>query len=520
VRLVVGLTARSVWWEHLLAQEGVSFEYANLHALDKQWSVLVVTHALNETERRQVEEYLSAGGAVMGYAAYLQNVCKTTSRSELIEYLTSDGTPPFPDTHLIDLGIMGEIPREANCLRTQHHTFAAFAGEMGGGWAVILPFDAAAVMTDHRAAHKSFYAQRDRLPSERVSLVGKGEVQRLVHRALVFLHHARNVPYAHLWYFPGEHRTLFAFRIDSDRGSRQEIDTLYRLAVQHDIALTWFLDVKSHEDWLHHFAFLAGQEFGIHCYEHRVLETFEAAMKDIVRARQKLERVGVSSPGFAAPFGMWSTGLARALDQIGFEYSSEFSYAYDAHPLYPHAGSDTFSTMQIPIHPICIGSMLRVGYSETHMADYFQRVMDEKLLRNESWFFYHHPTHRAWDVVRFLFHYVKQRGIGCTTLGDYARWWKKRLRTMPRLVLRDRTLFWEGPLPEESVRLRILLPDMREALVAVNFQINLDAIAWQQPQRVAVAPPDIHRIREFDPRKLVGDLFTTLSRKFSERKTE
>ncbi len=515
MRLAVGLTSRSVWWEHLLAQEGVCFGYADLDRLDAGWSVLVVTHPLNEIERRHIEEYLSAGGAVLGFAAYLQKVCNTTSRRERIEYLTSDGTAPFADTHLLDVGMMGEVPREANCLRTQQRTFAAFAGALGGGWAVLLPFDAATLMIDGRAAHKSFYAQRDRLPSERVSLVSKGEVHRLVHRALMFLHHARNLPYVHLWYFPYEHRTLFAFRIDSDKGSRQDVDALYHLAVQHDVPMTWFLDVKSHEDWLQHFAFLAGQEFGIHCYEHRVLETYEGSVKDLVRARQKLDRVGVSSSGFAAPFGFWNPGLARAVDQIGFEYSSEFSYAYDAFPLYPHAGSDTFATLQIPIHPICIGSMLRVGYSETHMADYFQRLMDEKLLRNEAWFFYHHPTHRSWDVVRFLFHYAKRQGAVCVTLAEYARWWKNRLRYMPQLVLDNRGLLCEGTLPDESVSLRIVQPDNREALVAPHPCIEFETVAWQPPRRRALPPADIHRIREFDPRKVVGDLFTALSRKFS-----
>ncbi len=520
MRLAIGLTSRSVGWEHLLAQEGVFFDYADLNRLDDEWSVLVVTHALNEIERQQIEEYLSAGGAVMGYAAHLRKVCKTTSRPEPIEYLTSDGTAPFADIHLLDVGMMGEIPREANCLRTQQRTFAAFAGEMGGGWTVLLPFDAPTLMGDSRAAHKSFYAQRDRLPSERVSLVSKGEVHRLVHRSLAFLHHARNLPYAHLWYVPGERRTVFAFRIDSDRGSRQDVDALYHLALQHDVPMTWFLDVKSHEEWLQHFAFLAGQEFGVHCYEHRVLETYEGSMKDILRARHKLDRVGVSSPGFAAPYGVWNPGLARAIDQIGFEYSSEFSYAYDAFPLYPRHGTDTFATVQIPIHPICIGSLLRVGYSETHMADYFQHLMDEKLLRDETWFFYHHPTHRAWDVVRFLFHYAKQSGVECVPLAEYARWWKHRLRFKPLLELHNGTLVWKGTLPDESVALRIIRPDGREALTVARPRVDLDSLTWQPPRQIALPPADIHRIREFDPRKLVGDLFTTLSRKFSSKKAE
>lgn len=519
MNLAVGVIGRSAPWEDLLTQEGVPFGYVSLDALDREWSVLVVTSPMNETQKSLVESYLYRGGAVLGYAAYCSGVRRMTCRSEPIEYLLADGSEPFPDTHLLDLGVEGEIPREANCLRTQHREFAAFAGPLGNGFAVLLPFDPAAAIADDRAANKNFYATRDRLPSERVSLVGKGEVQRLVHRALAFLHHARNLPYAHLWYFPDTHRTLFAFRIDSDKGSREEVDALYHLAVRYDVPMTWFLDVKAHEEWLQHFAYLAGQEFGVHCYEHRVFETYEENLKNILRARQKLDRVGVASHGFAGPFGMWNPALARAIDQVGFEYSSEFSYAYDALPLHTYGGQgDAFSTLQVPIHPICSGSLRQVGYSETQMADYFHRVMDEKRLRNESWFFYHHPTHRAWDVVEAIFVYVRDHTIECTTLASYARWWKKRIHLRPTISIERDLLRCEGVPSDCSVALRIILPDRRHAIVPYSQPLALSGLSWEAPPPYAPPPSDVHRIREFDPRKLVGDLFTTLTRKFSERK--
>lgn len=518
MNLAVGIIGRSARWEDLLIQEGVPFEYASLDALDRDWSVLVVTGPMNETQQSLVESYLHRGGAVLGYAAYCSGVGRITCRSEPIEYLIADGAEPFPDTHLLDLGVQGEIPHEANCLRTPQREFAAFAGPLGNGFAVLLPFDPAAVIADDRAANKNFYATRDRLPSERVALVGKGEVQRLVHRALAFLYHARNLPYVHLWYFPDLHRTLFAFRIDSDKGSREDVDALYHLALRYDVPMTWFLDVKAHEEWLQHFAYLAGQEFGVHCYEHRVFATYEENLKNILRARQILDRVGVASPGFAAPFGIWNPELARAIDQVGFAYSSEFSYAYDALPLHTYGQGGKFSTLQVPIHPICIGSLRQVGYSESQMADYFHRMMDEKRLRNESWFFYHHPTHRAWDVIEALFAYVRDCRIECTTFASYVRWWKKRIQLRPTISIEHDLLQCEGVPSDSSVSLRIILPDHRQTIVSYSGPVALSALAWEAPPAYATPPSDVHRIREFDPRKLVGDLFATFARKFSERK--
>ncbi|MEK7251361.1 MAG: hypothetical protein AAB209_13170, partial [Bacteroidota bacterium] len=152
-------------------------------------------------------------------------------------------------------------------------------------------------------------------------------------------------------------------------------------------------------------------------------------MKNISKARRKLEQAGISSPGFAAPFGIWNSELAKAIEKTVFEYSSEFSFAYDSLPVYPSNGEQTFLTLQVPIHPICIGSLRRIGYTEGQMKEYFRRVIEEKLLRDEPLFFYHHPTHHCCDVVQFIFQYVAEKGIENTTMLEYARWWKKRLST-------------------------------------------------------------------------------------------
>lgn len=520
MKLNVGLVTYSAMWEQLLAQEGVPFSYAELDTIRNECSVLAVNHPLDDSEKKQVEAYLQSGGAVLGYAEHLRGVCGTTSRREQLDYLVADHDEVFPAISLVDAGILADIPQEANCLRTQQNTLGVFAGPLGGGHAVIFPFDAAVLMADARAANKSFYSARERLPSERVSLVGKGEMRRLLHRALEYLHHAQNLPYTHVWYFPHGAENLFAFRIDSDKGSRKEIDELYEVARENDIRMSWFLDVKNHEEWLEHFAFLSGQEIGIHCYEHQTYETYDANLKNILKAKHKLEHAGISSPGFTAPFGIWNVELARALDQIGFEYSSEFSFAYDTLPFYPSDGEKTFTTLQVPIHPICIGSVRKIGSTMEQTKEYFRRVMDEKQLRNEPLFFYHHPTHHCWDVVQFMFQYVKEKGIGNTTMLDYARWWKKRLRYRPEIVFEnDQLKTQSSKQPDDSVGLRVVKPDKSEAFVVASAEIDLQSLTWRPARPVANAPSDIRRIREFDPRGMLGDLFTTLTRKFSERRT-
>ncbi len=518
MRLQVGVIAQSPMWEQLLAQEGVPFQFISFGQIDDS-AVVIVNRPLNAEEQRQVENYLSSGGAVLGFAGHMDGVGGTTSRREQIDYLLADHDEIFPDIQLLDLSVMGEIPREANCLRTQTNTFGVFAGSMNGGYAVVLPFDPVAAMTDVRVANISFYATRERLPSERVSVVGKGEIRQLLRRALEYLFRMRNLPYVHVWYYPNGMQNIFCFRIDTDGGSREEVDQLYHIALQHDIGMSWFVDVKSHEEWLQHFAFLTKQEIGVHCYEHQTYETYDANLKNISKAKTKLQQVGLSANGFTAPFGIWNPALARAIDKLVFDYSSEFSYLYDSLPLYPSHGTETFLTLQVPVHPICIGSLRKVGYSEGQMKEYFLRVIDEKLLRDEPLFLYHHPTHRCWDVVRTMFRYIEEKRIENITMIDYARWWGKRLSYHPAVAVDGNILsVTSKKSPHDSVWLRIVRPDGAETCLAPNETINMELLHWSPPRKELSPPADLRRIREFDPRGTLGNLFTTITRKLSGRK--
>ncbi len=518
MKLNVGLISPSPMWEQMLLQEGVPSNRVELNRGDPGCSVLVVNRVLQHSERKAVEAYLSSGGAVLGFAGHLAGVCKTTSRAARIDFLTSDVTGIFSDIHLLDLAISGEVPREANCLRTRHNEFAAYAGKLGGGYAVILPFDIAGMMEDRRAVVKSFYSTRDRLPTERVSAVSKGELRHVLHYALRYLHHVRNLPYVHVWYFPDGKKNVSAFRIDSDKGTKKEVDELYHLAVMNDFSMTWFVDVKSHEEWLHHFAFLAGQEIGVHCYEHRTFDSFDENLKNISKAKRKLELAGISSPGFAAPFGIWSVELAKAVDKLVFEYSSEFSYAYDTFPFYPSVDGQTFLTPQIPVHPICIGSLRKVGYTGQQMKEYFKRVIDEKLLRDEPLFFYHHPTHHYPDVVRFIFQYLEEKEIDNMTMLEFARWWQKRLKYLPSFNLENSRLGMAADSPaDDSVRIRVIRPDGGETLVQPSPLVDLKKLEWNPQRHRASAPADIRRIREFDPRALVGEVFSGLAQRFTRK---
>jgi len=516
MNLRIGLTAPSSGWEQLLRQEGVPFIFIDPGSsfTGEAFSVLAVTRTLDRVGADSVDAYLRSGGAVIGAAEHLRALGDEGPRKEKIDYLLAEAGGSFAASGLLDLGMEGWIPREANHTRTQENTYGLFAGPWRGGFAVVLPFDPARLLSDDRAASRSFPFSAERLPSERVSVVGKGPLLHLLHAALGFLHHARGLPYAHLWYFPDGRKNLFAFRIDTDGAPQRDVDDLYRLAREYATPLTWFLDVGAHDRWLRHFRGMVDQELGIHCYEHVVLADAAVARKNLQRARHAMEREGLNAEGFASPYGIWTEGLAHVIDEMRFLYSSEFSYAYDALPVYPETPAGRHTALQIPIHPVCIGSMRRVGYAPDRMTQYFDAIVQRKQALADPLFFYHHPSHRTLEVVERLFRSMVQGSIEAVTLGAYARWWKERERVEPEIVIGTGEVALTGAPPFPGpVWFRLILPDGRNALVSGAPSIRLADVAWEPRPEIGISG-DLRRSREFDPRTLLGDLFSTLSRKY------
>ncbi len=517
MRLRAALIGPSRGWEQLLLQEGFPFAIADLEKEDlgQEYSLVVVHRPLTGREAGIVSEYLARGGALLGDASACRGVSGMESRDEFIEYLVGDGSLPFRSLALADIGLPGSIAAEALAVRTQQNSFAVFAGPVGRGWGVLLPFAPDLAVMDGRAHAKSFYAPFDRLPSENVSTVAKGEVRHLIREALTYLHACRGIPYAHLWYFPGEARNVFAFRVDSDAAPRSAVDRLYDLSRRHDVPLTWFLDVKSHEPWIQHFAAMTGQEFGVHCYDHRVSGDRAANAENFRKAKAVMEAVGFHPEGFAAPFGIWNPGLADVTRELRFRYSSEFACAYDTLPFHPASIRGT-GVLQIPIHPICPGSLRRAGCADHRMLQYFSLVASWKIARREPLIFYHHPSHESWETVESILSLAGLPGVRPVTFGGYARWWERRTGIRPDLRIErgwltvDRTS--GGMLAESDVMVRVVMPDGREALISPGERLDLELLRWEDPP-VFSPPGDLRRMREFDPRRMLGDLYTSMLRR-------
>ena len=511
-----GIIGRSRTWELLLQREGLPWTIIDPATGEgmAECSVAIVTHPMDAAGREMLALYLRSGGAILAAAAHVAGLGGTMVRKEDLQYLVSGGEKTFGSLRLMDVHVRGAIPREAHCLRTQANTQAVFAGSLLGGVAVLLPFDPVAVLADTRTANRAFYAQHDRLPSERVSRVSRGELFQLCHHALEFLHHARSLPYVHLWYYPGQCPNVLAFRIDTDGSPQSDVDALYRVLRDAGVPGTWFLDVSSHESWLDHFAGFGGHEIALHCYRHRIDADMQKQRTDWEHGLSLLRKAGFLLAGVAAPFGTWTPELGRVIDGLGLEYSSEFSYAYDTLPLYPERGDDAFRTLQVPIHPVSTGSLRRSGFTAGQMSTYFRMAADALHARDLPLFFYHHPTHRSLNVIASLLEYVRSLGIAGMRMDEMARWWTSRSSVKVSFIQEGATLSIAGSAAMRSanVGLRVSFSPEEDALLQPVRELDMRAV--QRRRRcLPDVPEDMRTIREPDPRRAFGDLFVSMLRR-------
>ncbi|MGA2623444.1 MAG: polysaccharide deacetylase family protein [Bacteroidota bacterium] len=495
----IGIFGDGRGWQLLLDQEGLPSTSIQGEFAVGAYSAVVAGDAINEEDVELIRNYLEAGGGVLCSGRVFARVSGTPCREERIRYICPEPNSEFSGIGFVDVSAPCCVPGHAATVRDQNGKFVILVGEFGSGRVVVLPFDAGEIVLDGRVMTKSFYASRSRLPFETVSLVTKNGVRKLVARSLELLHHLRGLPYVHAWYFPSGARSLFALRIDTDYSGESEIEGLSRTLHASGVPLTWFADVKSQEKIISSYTKMEGDEIGIHCYNHTTYSDYRRNVENIRTAVAVFEKHGIEARSFAAPYGTWNNGIARAIEHCGFEYSSEFSYDYDDFPSFPFLEGECSQTLQVPIHPISIGSLGRQGFGEQEMTEYFQGVLKRKLSHREPVFLYHHPGNGHENVLREMIDVVRREGISAVRMIDYARWWKKRSASFRGIAVDGQSLNVTIGTPADDVFLHLTLGDGRESFVPARLGVEMDSLEWSERPRPLPLPPDADRVRKFNP---------------------
>ena len=495
-----GILGEPDGWREILTQEGIPHAVVQGELTPDSYCVLAVNDSVDDREIAMIRQYLRLGGSVLCSAKTFASIRGGTRNGKHIGYVRPAESSAFAGIGLVDIRQDGFVAWSANDLRADDGSATAFVGSLDGGHCIALPVDPSETIKLSDVIRKSFYASSGRLPFERVSAVDKNGIRRIVRRSLEHLHKVRGIPYVHLWHFPGNAPTAFGFRIDTDYGSLGDIELVYEFLRANRVPGTWFVDVKSQKGFLWRFSQMQGQEVGIHCFEHRTFEDEARNHENILKARHLFRDVKIDAGGYAAPFGKWNPALARVVKEFRFEYSSEFGWDYDNFPSTPWIDAKTRSVLQVPVHPISIGSLRRQGYTELQMTDYFDRVVREKLAHREPLFFFHHPKDGHTDVLQTLFRRAEEAGAQMLTMREYAKWWKGRISEGLQIRWKDDVLQVDTSTAPAGYHLRIMMGDGREAIIHTKEKIHLDGIGWEQPPASYPVPGDLERVRAFNPR--------------------
>ncbi len=490
VILQIGLVRYEPAWEMVLRQIGIPFSVlSDSSVLLNEFSVIIVNSTMDVRQQAGIEDFILRGGSVL----YTTNSADAISDRTVSRSIVRSLPPSKNDSYQFH-GILDLHSRVAFF----HNNDFVEIVQNGDGWKAYLGIDIDIILSIG-STRKNFFRNSGRMPNETVAKRSKGTLRQLIFSLLRTLHHLQQIPFVHQWYYPGSEPTIFTMRIDSDKGSQEQVEEIYALSEANAVPTTWFLDVKSHESWLSYFQKFAHQEIGLHCYEH-LLHRSALLNKDNFGKALSLLRIHSLEPkGITAPTGEWNNEYADAIESLGFQYSSEFSFDYENLPSYPFTNGRFFPILQIPIHPVCIGTMLRARMNDEEMISYYRSIVDTNYLLNEPICLYHHPTHGHNNVFEEVFRYINERKILKLTYTQYSEWWKRRNSNPGRLRYSNGMI--ESLSDEASYR--IVQSDHSEAIVNIRGKIDINSVSFATIRRDVPTNEHILRSRSFDARHML-----------------
>ncbi len=184
--------------------------------------------------------------------------------------------------------------------------------------------------------------------------------------------------------------------------------------------------MAAHEGWINMFSDFKGHEIAVHGYNHFTSKYYIDNRENIEKALRILSKNGINCSGYASPYGLWNKSLNDVCENLGFKYSSEFSYIYDALPLNPVINNRISPVLQIPIHPICLGSLVNAKLNENNIIEYFRNQFQWKITHCNPLIFYDHVLHNRSDLLEEIFRGVNSLDVSVLTFSEYVNWWKKR----------------------------------------------------------------------------------------------
>jgi len=336
--------------------------------------------------------------------------------------------------------------------------------------------------------------------TERVARRDKAAIRRrVVARLRAAIERAGGL-WARLAAYPFPYRSAFNFRADLDEPHPEDYARFAAARRPIDDCTTHFLSTHAYGRDERVLGDLRGRDVQSHGHFHVIYRSPEANRRNVERAHALLAAAGFVAEGFAAPEGRWNPGLDRALEGMGYLYSSDFHLGFDDLPFYPWVGDRFSNVLQVPIHPICEGLFPGTVAGDGRAAgEHLIRAVRAKVAAGEPAFVYGHPERRLGrfpGIVRALAREVEGEGfLWRATLTDFARWWRWRAARQWSVVPKGPGRF-EVQFDEWDARYPLALEVHRGEHVACLpvtgpcLPLSLDGLAYERrPARPDLPDP-------------------------------
>lgn len=416
-RIHIGVIGDSSGWDVVLDQMGASWEMlssVDLLAVDA-FSCVILTKIPSAEENNKVELYIQSGGALVDTTGQFFNSKKRYKKIRSIS----------PHKEATDFNHIEPFTIRGKCLTLDEADYLAktvkLPDENDRAIAFLgIPLNLA--LKSPEAETHLFPCSSGSPLTERTAVTPSWPLLQIVLKVLSTIHHHTGLPFIHSWWMTSVDKTVSTFRIDSDYGTDEALNSLNVVLTKHDIPATWFLHVKAHINDLVRFKQRPGDEIAVHGFDHAQFKSTKAATDDIQKAKETLNKHGFDVKGYAAPYGFWNRAVRNALLNSEFTYSSEFAFDFDSLPSYPSNGAP----LQLPVHPISIGTLIKQGYLPDDMEAYYMEIIKMKLMQHQPIHLYHHPNdgnETVWDRIFSSNKYQQTQPI---TYVDWAKWWINR----------------------------------------------------------------------------------------------
>jgi hypothetical protein len=133
---------------------------------------------------------------------------------------------------------------------------------------------------------------------------------------------------------------------------------------------------------------------------------------------------------------MWNDSLHRALEDLGYLYTSDFGAAIGGYPFFPYLNGVKSRVLQIPVNPFS-AERAAIWRQETqnqdisaeYVAEFYIQIIEENYHRCYPIVLYSHPEKfglMADQVFQRIREKIAPMNLWKTTLTEFANWWIKR----------------------------------------------------------------------------------------------